>query len=118
MPALISDWAPMIERVRPAQLTTTVVSGSGAMSKMRSASSAPGTSMPPGMFMALNSLIGRLSTMARSSPRSFMACSSAAGIWGVSYQSSMHSPNAFDGTLTPVKTSNPAPAQASSPPFR
>ena len=29
-PALISDCAPMIERVRPAQLTTTRVSGSGA----------------------------------------------------------------------------------------
>ena len=29
-PALISDWVPMIERVRPAQLTMMVVSGSGA----------------------------------------------------------------------------------------
>ena len=31
-PALISDWVPMIERVRPAQLTMMVVSGSGAAS--------------------------------------------------------------------------------------
>ena len=30
MPALISDWVPMMERVRPAQLTTIVVAGSGA----------------------------------------------------------------------------------------
>jgi hypothetical protein len=32
MPALISVWAPMMLRVRPAQLTTTVVSGDGAIS--------------------------------------------------------------------------------------
>ena len=30
MPALISDCAPMMERVRPAQFTTTSVSGRGA----------------------------------------------------------------------------------------
>ena len=35
MPALISDCAPMMLRVRPAQLTTTVVSGDGAMSWTR-----------------------------------------------------------------------------------
>ena len=35
MPALISDWAPMMERVRPAQLTTTVVWESGAISRTR-----------------------------------------------------------------------------------
>ena len=35
MPALIRDWAPMMLRVRPAQLTTTNVSGSGAISAMR-----------------------------------------------------------------------------------
>ena len=34
-PALISDWAPMIERVRPAQFTTTSVFGSGAKSFTR-----------------------------------------------------------------------------------
>ena len=42
-PALISDCAPMMLRVRPAQLTTTSVSGEGARSRTRSASSAPGT---------------------------------------------------------------------------
>jgi hypothetical protein len=35
-PALISDCVPMIERVRPAQLTTMVVSGSGAAWPARS----------------------------------------------------------------------------------
>src|SRR3954464_501834 len=48
-PALISDCAPMIERVRPAQLTTTSVSGLRAMSCTRSTSSAPGTLTPVGM---------------------------------------------------------------------
>ena len=43
MPALISDCAPMMLRVRPAQLTTTSVLGEGARSRMRSTSSAPGT---------------------------------------------------------------------------
>src|SRR5438105_453169 len=33
MPALRSDWQPMMLRVRPAQFTTTSVSGSGAMSQ-------------------------------------------------------------------------------------
>ena len=42
MPALRSDWQPMMLRVRPAQFTTTSVSGSGARSWMRQASSAPG----------------------------------------------------------------------------
>ena len=43
-----SDSAPMIERVRPAQFTTTVVSGRGASAPMRYTSSPPGTSTPPG----------------------------------------------------------------------
>ena len=42
-PALMSDCAPMMLRVRPAQLTTTSVSGEGARSWTRSTSSAPGT---------------------------------------------------------------------------
>ncbi len=50
-PALISDWAPMIERVRPAQLTMMVVSGSGAARPARNTSSAPGTLIEPGIFM-------------------------------------------------------------------
>ena len=47
MPALISDCAPMMLRVRPAQLTMMRVAGTGAMSRTRSASSPPGTLTPP-----------------------------------------------------------------------
>src|SRR6185437_9264278 len=50
-PALISDCAPMMLRVRPAQLTTTNVLGEGAMSCTRSTSSAPGTLIPVGIEM-------------------------------------------------------------------
>src|SRR5580698_9876759 len=54
-PALISDCVPMIDRVRPAQLTTMVVSGSGAAVAARNTSSAPGTLTEPGMFMVVYS---------------------------------------------------------------
>src|SRR5450432_3272354 len=46
---LISDCAPMMLRVGPAQLTTMMVSGEGAMSCTRSTSSAPGTLVEVGM---------------------------------------------------------------------
>src|SRR5215813_9931399 len=42
-PALISDWAPMMLRVRPPQLTMTIVLGDGTRSLKRKTSSAPGT---------------------------------------------------------------------------
>src|SRR5882672_505521 len=48
-PALISDCAPMMLRVRPAQLTTIMVSGDGAISRARNTSSAPGTLTPVGI---------------------------------------------------------------------
>ena len=63
-PALISDCVPMIERVRPAQLTMMVVSGSGAARPARSTSSAPGTLTEPGMFMVAYSSNRRTSRMA------------------------------------------------------
>ncbi len=69
-PALISDCAPMMLRVRPAQLTTTSVSGEGAMSWMRSTSSAPGTLVAVGIDTRWNSSNGRLSTTTMSVPRS------------------------------------------------
>jgi hypothetical protein len=50
-PALSSDWAPMMLRVRPAQLTMMRVAGSGARARARSASAAPGTLTLPGMLM-------------------------------------------------------------------
>ena len=82
MPALSSDWQPMMLRVRPAQFTTTTVSGLGARSWMRQASSAPGTSMPPGMLMRRYSSNGRESTITTC----FIDCrrlSSAGGMRGV-----------------------------------
>ena len=69
-PALISDCAPMMLRVRPAQLTTTSVSGEGAMSWMRSTSSAPGTLVAVGIETRWNSSNGRLSTITMSAPLS------------------------------------------------
>ena len=50
-PALISDWVPMMLRVRPAQLTTTSVAGPGASAAARSTSSAPGTLVAVGMLI-------------------------------------------------------------------
>src|SRR5271154_866258 len=67
-PALISDCAPMMLRVRPAQLTPTSVSGDGAMSRARSTSSAPGTLVEVGLDTAAYSLKGRLSSTTRSAP--------------------------------------------------
>ena len=83
MPALISDCAPMIERVRPAQLTTTSVSGSGARAPMRQTSSPPGTQVAVGMLMTRNSSSGRLSTITMFSRASILAFSSCAAIEGV-----------------------------------
>ena len=63
MPRSISVCAPMMERVRPAQLTTILVVGSGTRSPMRSASSPFGQQMPPGMFICWNSAKVRPSTI-------------------------------------------------------
>src|SRR5580704_10241984 len=59
-PALISDCAPIMLRVRPAQLTTTVVAGDGAISRARSTSSAPGTLVEVGIETREYSSNGRL----------------------------------------------------------
>ena len=75
-PALISDCAPMMLRVRPAQLTTMVVSGEGTMSCTRSTSSAPGTLMPEGIETRVYSSNGRLSSTFRSAPERISASSS------------------------------------------
>src|SRR5262249_53140289 len=42
IPALIRDWAPIMLRGRPEQLTTLLVEGAGTMSRMRRTSSAAG----------------------------------------------------------------------------
>ena len=116
-PALISDCAPMMLRVRPAQLTTTSVSGEGAMSRMRSTSSAPGTLVAVGIETRWNSSNGRLSTTTMSVPLSHQARRAPRremlGVWQAC---SMCSPNALLGTLTPENSSKPAFSQAAMPP--
>ncbi len=115
-PAERSASAPMMERVRPAQFTTTVVSGRGASAPMRYTNSPPGTSTAPGMDTRRNSSIGRLSSTTMSAPERIMASSSAGSTDGVPYSCSTHSPKALDGTLTPEKRTKPALSQAGVPP--
>ena len=55
----------MMLRVRPAQLTTTIVSGDGAISRARKTSSAPGTLMAVGIETREYSSNGRLSSTTR-----------------------------------------------------
>ena len=92
----------MMERVRPAQLTTILVLGSGTSAPMRSASSPLGQETPPGMLILWNSAKVRPSMIARSSPASCIAFSAAAVTRGVCRACSTSSPNALLGTLTPA----------------
>ena len=117
-PALIRDWAPMMLRVRPAQLTTIVVSGEGTISRTFSTSSAPGTLMPVGIEMREYSSNGLLSSTFRSTPLRIMASSSVALTLGVSLSCSTNSPNALLGTCTPENVTKPAFSQAPRPPSR
>ena len=94
-PALISDWVPMIDRVRPAQLTMMVVSGSGAALRARSTSSAPGTLTEPGMFMVAYSSKRRTSRMATLALLAISAATSSALNDGVCRRTSTSSPNAL-----------------------
>ena len=101
-PALISDWLPMMLRVRPAQLTTTVVSGERTMSRTRSTSSAPGTLIAVGIDIRAYSSRGRLSSTTTSAPLRSSSSSSSAAMLGV-----------------PVACSTkPAAAHAAMPPSR
>ena len=77
-PALINDCAPMMLRVRPAQLTMIRVAGFGASCRARSTSSAPGTLMLPGMFMVWYSSKRRASSTTTSASRSSSACTCGA----------------------------------------
>ena len=82
MPALTRLWVPMMLRVRPAQLTITRVAGSGARSRTRSASSAPGTLVPPGMLMVVYSSKRRTSSTTTSAWACSRACTSSAARLG------------------------------------
>ena len=94
---------PMMLRVRPAQLTITVVSSplSRTMSDILSGSSAPGTLRPPGMQKRLYSSGVRVSSITILSPRSMRACRSTAVISGTPFSTSTRSPKSLLGTLTP-----------------
>ncbi len=84
MPAFTSDCVPMMLRVRPAQLTITRVAGSGASSRTRNTSSAPGTLVAPGMLMVWHSSKRRASsttTLARSSISAFTSGAESEGVW-------------------------------------
>ena len=74
-----STRAPMMLRVRPAQLITTVALGRAlTRSWMRSASSPPGALRPPGMQKRRYSSGVRVSRMISSSPRRWRSASSSA----------------------------------------
>jgi len=75
-PALISDCAPMMLRVRPAQLTITAVSFRRFNSSAQRIRSPPGTLMPPGMQNLPNSSGVRMSRITNSAERSCRALSS------------------------------------------
>ncbi len=116
-PALTSDWVPMmLLRVRPAQLTITRVAGSGASSRTRSTSSAPGTLVAVGMLMVWYSSKRRASTITTSARASISACTSGADSEGVWRSASTYSPKDLLGTLTSMNSSPPAARQASRPP--
>jgi hypothetical protein len=116
MPALTSDCAPIRLRVRPAQLTTMRVAGSGARSRARSTSSAPGTLVPVGMLIVRYSSQRRTSSTTMSVPASSSAFTSSAGSDGVPASCSTSSPKDLLGTLTSRNSSPPLRRQPSSPP--
>ena len=105
IPALINDWDPIMLRVRPAQFTTTSVSGCATISGTRYTNSAPGQQIAPGILILKNSCSGRLSSTTMSSPASIFPFSSSAGKWGVPYSCSTNSPKALLGTFTPENSS-------------
>ena len=109
--------APMMERVRPAQLTTTVVSRPAAPARRcGTPARRPARRWRRGWTCARNSSMGRLSSTTMSAPERIIASSSAGSTEGVPYSCSTHSPKALDGTLTPENSTNPAASQAGVPP--
>ena len=118
MPAFSNDWVPMMLRVRPAQWTTTVVSGRGAMARRRWTSSAPGTLTEPGIVIVRCSAKVRASSTTRASSPSWSEASSTAEIDGVPTVTSTSSPKALLGALTSVNSSPPLLAHPSTPPSR
>ena len=96
--------APMIERVRPAQFMTNVVSGSIARAGIRYANSALGQERAEGIDILKYSCFGRPSKTTVGSSRSNLSCNSSAEMDGVMHSCSTSSPNVFDGTFTPLNS--------------
>ncbi len=107
-PALISDCAPMMLRVRQAQFTTISVPGR-ASAPARSTSSAPGTLVAVGMLIVWYSSNRRASSTTASRPS--RALSSAGPTAGVPAHASTSSPNALLGALTSRNSSPSHPAR-------
>ena len=83
MPRLINVCAPMMERVRPAQLMTMGVLSSGTRLRTRQASSPLGQQTACGIFILWNSDTGRPSSTTSGSPAACRAASCCAVMRGV-----------------------------------
>jgi hypothetical protein len=116
MPAFTSDCVPMMLRVRPAQFTITCVAGSGASSRTRSTSSAPGTLVAEGMLIVWYSSKRRASSTTTLALPSTSAFTSGAESEGVCRSCSTSSPNDLLGTFTSRNSSPPAARHPSRPP--
>ena len=113
-----STRAPMMLRVRPAQLITTVALGRAlTRSWMRSASSPPGALRPPGMQKRRYSSGVRVSRMISSSPRRWRSASSSALMVGTWLTTSTFSPKSLLGTFMPHSVGRSSLAQRLTPPF-
>ena len=106
----------MMERVRPAQLTTMGVSSSPTKAGRRWPSSAFGQETEPGMVILRNSAGVRPSSSTSRSPPARLASNSCAVRRGVWQTSSTTSPKALLGRLTPLKRVKPAASQPGAPP--
>ena len=93
--------APTMLRVRPAQCTTTVASGSGTRSAMCMATSPLGALRLPGMVTRRCSSGVRESRSTIFSPRRWRAASSSGCISAMWCTTCIFSPKSLLGTLTP-----------------
>ena len=120
MPMRCSTRVPMMLRVRPAQLMTTVVSASISflMSVMRKANSPPGMLRPPGMQKLWYSSGVRVSRMTSLSPFSILWWRSSAVISGTWWTTSCISPKSLLGTFTPHSVGRSLLAQRLVPPSK
>ena len=120
MPILCSTRAPMMLRVRPAQLTMIAASCSrpSAMSVMRRGSSPPGMLRPPGMAKRWYSSGVRESRITVGRPSSSLAWSSSALMLATWSWISIRSPKSLLGTFMPHSVGNSAFTHALMPPSR